>query len=202
MGAYATAFPGGVAVDDAGADALERTWGFRPPARPGMDTSSMLEAALAGTLEALYAVGGNFLDTLPQPADVERALAALPLRIHQDIVLSPGMLVPPGDTVFVLPARTRYEHRGGVTETTTERRVSARRARSGASRSTSRAPRGPIARRCSTTRTPPPCAATSRGPSRRTRASRSCARAAISSSGAERGCARAVASRSPAAARA
>ena len=53
----------------------------------------------------------------------ERALATVPLRIHQDIVLSPGMLVPPRDTLFVLPARTRYEHRGGVTETTTERRV-------------------------------------------------------------------------------
>jgi molybdopterin-dependent oxidoreductase alpha subunit len=123
MGAYATAFPGGVAIDDASADGLERSWGFRPPARPGMDTSSMLEAALAGSLDALYAIGGNFLDTLPQPADVERALANIPLRIHQDIVLSPAMLVPPRDTLFVLPARTRYEHRGGVTETTTERRV-------------------------------------------------------------------------------
>ena len=123
MGAYATAFPGGIAIDDANADALARTWGFRPPAERGMDTCSMLEAALAGSLDALYAIGGNFLDTLPQPADVERALANIPLRIHQDIVLSPGMLVPPRDTLFVLPARTRYEHRGGVTETTTERRV-------------------------------------------------------------------------------
>jgi predicted molibdopterin-dependent oxidoreductase YjgC len=123
MGAYATAFPGGIAIDDANADLLEQRWGFRPPARPGMDTSSMLEAAGAGTLDVLYAVGGNFIDTLPQPADVERALGRVPLRIHQDIVLSPAMLVPPQDTLFVLPARTRYEHRGGVTETTTERRV-------------------------------------------------------------------------------
>jgi molybdopterin-dependent oxidoreductase alpha subunit len=123
MGAYATVFPGGASIDDARADQLAAQWGFRPPARAGMDTSSMLEAALAGRLDVLYAVGGNFLDTLPQPADVERALAALPLRIHQDIVLSSAMLVEPGDTVFLLPARTRYEHRGGVTETTTERRV-------------------------------------------------------------------------------
>lgn len=123
MGAYATAFPGGTSIDDAGADALERAWGFRPPARIGMDTSSMLEAALAGRLDALYAVGGNFLDTLPQPADVERALARVPLRIHQDIVLSSAMLVEPQDSVFLLPAKTRYEHAGGITETTTERRV-------------------------------------------------------------------------------
>jgi molybdopterin-dependent oxidoreductase alpha subunit len=123
MGAYATAFPGGSPVDDDNADRLERLWSFRPPAHPGMDTSSMLEAALAGTLDTLYAIGGNYLDTLPQPADVERALGRIPLRIHQDIVLSPAMLVEPHDTLFVLPARTRYEHRGGVTETTTERRV-------------------------------------------------------------------------------
>jgi molybdopterin-dependent oxidoreductase alpha subunit len=123
MGAYATVFPGGKPIDDAGAGALERQWGFRPPARAGMDTSSMLEAALAGRLDALYAVGGNFLDTLPQPADVERALASVPLRIHQDIVLTSAMLVEPRDTVYLLPAKTRYEHEGGLTETSTERRV-------------------------------------------------------------------------------
>jgi anaerobic selenocysteine-containing dehydrogenase len=83
----------------------------------------MLQAALAGSLEVLYAIGGNFLDTLPQPRDIECALARIPLRIHQDIVLSSAMLVEPQDTVFLLPAKTRYEHEGGVTETTTERRI-------------------------------------------------------------------------------
>jgi predicted molibdopterin-dependent oxidoreductase YjgC len=33
------------------------------------------------------------------------------------------MLVPPGETVVLLPAQTRYEMRGGVTETSTERRI-------------------------------------------------------------------------------
>jgi predicted molibdopterin-dependent oxidoreductase YjgC len=33
------------------------------------------------------------------------------------------MLVPPADTVVLLPVQTRYEMEGGVTETTTERRV-------------------------------------------------------------------------------
>ncbi|MDD9934320.1 MAG: molybdopterin-dependent oxidoreductase [Myxococcales bacterium] len=123
MGAYATAYPGGKPIENRGADALERAWGFRPPVRVGLDTCSMLEAALAGRLDALYAIGGNFLDTLPQPADVHNALASVPMRIHQDIVLSRAMLVEPKDVVYLLPARTRYEHRGGITETTTERRV-------------------------------------------------------------------------------
>jgi molybdopterin-dependent oxidoreductase alpha subunit len=123
MGAYATAYPGGKPIDAEHADAFERLWGFRPPDRPGMDTSSMLEAALEGRLELLYAIGGNFLDTLPQPSDIGRALSRVPLRIHQDIVLNASMLVEPADTVYLLPAKTRYEHEGGVTETTTERRI-------------------------------------------------------------------------------
>jgi len=123
MGAYATAFPGGQAINDDNADRLAALWGFRPPARVGLDTCSMIEAALAQKLQVLYAIGGNFLDTLPQPDEVERALENVPVRIHQDIVLSRAMLVEPGQVVYVLPAKTRYEHVGGVTETTTERRV-------------------------------------------------------------------------------
>jgi len=123
MGAYATTFPGGLAIDDAAADQLAAHWGVRPPARAGMSTVEMLEAALRGDLDLFYVVGGNLRDTLPDPARVERALARVPVRIHQDIVITHPMLVEPDDVVYVLPARTRYEHRGGVTETTTERRV-------------------------------------------------------------------------------
>jgi anaerobic selenocysteine-containing dehydrogenase len=60
---------------------------------------------------------------MPRPASVESALEAVPLRIHQDIVVSSQMLIEPGDTVVLLPATTRYEIPGGVTETSTERRV-------------------------------------------------------------------------------
>jgi molybdopterin-dependent oxidoreductase alpha subunit len=123
MGAYATSFPGGVAIDDAEADRLESIWGFRPPARVGLDTVAMIEAAERGALDVLYAIGGNFVDTLPAPDRVERALENMPVRVHQDIVLTPQMLLPPKDVVYLLPAKTRYEHEGGVTETTTERRV-------------------------------------------------------------------------------
>jgi anaerobic selenocysteine-containing dehydrogenase len=40
-----------------------------------------------------------------------------------DIVLSTQMLLDPADVVVLLPAATRYETPGGVTETSTERRV-------------------------------------------------------------------------------
>jgi anaerobic selenocysteine-containing dehydrogenase len=38
-------------------------------------------------------------------------------------MLSPQMLVEPGEEVLILPATTRYEVPGGVTETSTERRI-------------------------------------------------------------------------------
>ena len=123
MGAYATVFPGGQAITKDNADALAELWGFRPPDREGLDTVAMLVAAERGELDVLYAIGGNFVDTLPQPDRIERAVENVPVRIHQDIVVTPPMLLEPKDVVYLLPARTRYESRGGVTETTTERRV-------------------------------------------------------------------------------
>jgi len=123
MGAYANVYPGGVPIDDEQADRFQRNWGVRPPVRIGMSTTEMLEAAYARKLDIFYMMGGNLRDTLPDPARVEEALARVPVRVHQDIVLTHPMLVDPADVVYLLPARTRYEHRGGVTETTTERRV-------------------------------------------------------------------------------
>ena len=83
----------------------------------------MVEAARRGDIDVLWSSGGNFLDVLPAPDVTRTALARTPLRVHQDILVSPQMLVEPGETVVLLPAATRYEQRGGGTSTTTERRV-------------------------------------------------------------------------------
>ncbi|MGQ0804334.1 MAG: FdhF/YdeP family oxidoreductase [Actinomycetota bacterium] len=123
MGAYATALPGGVPVDAANAAALSETWGFAVPNRPGLTAAEMMEAAGRGDLDVLYSSGGNFLDVLPDPDRTRAALERVPLRVHQDIVISSQMLVDPGETVVLLPAATRYEQRDGGTETTTERRI-------------------------------------------------------------------------------
>jgi molybdopterin-dependent oxidoreductase alpha subunit len=123
MGAYATAFPGGLPIDAANARKFSELWGFEVPAEPGVATVDVLESAARGGLDALYAIGGNFLETLPEPERVERALERIPLRLVSDIVVTTQMLAEPGDAVYCLPARTRYEQEGGGTETTTERRV-------------------------------------------------------------------------------
>ncbi len=123
VGAVPNQFPGGVAVDALGAEQFSKLWGFPVPAWRGMNAVEMIDAAHEGRLDALYQVGGNFLETLPEPDYVREAVERIPLRVHQDIVLSPQMMVEPADTVVLLPAQTRYEQRGGGTETSTERRI-------------------------------------------------------------------------------
>ena len=123
MGAYATALPGGLAVTPEHARRFEELWGFPVPARPGRSTPEILAAASRGELDLLHMVGGNFLGTMPRPDLIAAALGNVPLRVHQDIVLNPSMLLPARETVLLLPARTRYEQRDGGTETTTERRI-------------------------------------------------------------------------------
>src|SRR5262249_14712167 len=67
--------------------------------------------------------GGNFLRTLPEPEFVRRAMANVPMRVHQDIVLTDQMFIPANEAVLLLPAKTRYEQDDGGTETSTERRI-------------------------------------------------------------------------------
>ncbi len=122
MGAYATAFPGGGPIDAASAATLSTEYGFTVPSEPGLSAEAMLEAAERGDLDVLWSSGGNFLEVLPDPVRVEAAMERVPLRVHQDIIVSSQMLVD-GETVLLLPAATRYEQRGGGTETTTERRI-------------------------------------------------------------------------------
>ena len=123
MGAYATAFPGGLAINEENATKLSKQWGLPVPNQPGLTAPEMLELALQRELEVLWSMGGDFREVMPDPELVESALKTIRLRAHEDIVLSSQMLVEPDDTVILLPATTRYEIPGGVTETSTERRV-------------------------------------------------------------------------------
>lgn len=123
MGAYATAFPGGKPVNGDNARALEAHYGFPVPTEPGMPATEMVEASARGELDLLYCLGGNFLRALPDPDAVARAMANVPLRVHQDIILTDQMFIDGREDVILLPAKTRYEQDDGGTETTTERRV-------------------------------------------------------------------------------
>jgi molybdopterin-dependent oxidoreductase alpha subunit len=123
MGCYATVFPGGKPITPENAAELSNKWGFAVPSERGLIAPEMISAAAQGDVDVLFSVGGNFLEVLPDPEHVQQALERVPLRVHMDIVCSSQMLVDPADTVILLPATTRYEIPGGVTETSTERRV-------------------------------------------------------------------------------
>jgi predicted molibdopterin-dependent oxidoreductase YjgC len=123
MGAYATAFPGGKPVNAANAAALSAQYGFTVPDRAGLSATEMVEAAARGRLDLLYCLGGNFLRTLPEPDYVREAMSQVPLRVHQDIILTDQMFIEAQEEVILLPAKTRYEQDDGGTETTTERRI-------------------------------------------------------------------------------
>ena len=125
MGCYSTALPGGIAITPENVARLEAQYGFPIPAVKGFTTPQMLEAGYRGQLDVLYALGGNFLRTMPDPDHVRQALGRTPVRIHQDIILVDQMFIEPpaGGEVWLLPAQTRYEQDGGGVETSTERRV-------------------------------------------------------------------------------
>jgi len=111
------------AVGDAAARRFSEVWGFPVPDFPGLSAAEQVEAARRGEIDVFWIVGGNFLETLPEPRRSREALDAVGTRIHHDIVLSSQMLVPPKDLVVLFPATTRYESPGGGTETSTERRI-------------------------------------------------------------------------------
>lgn len=119
--AYVMGFP--VTEDNAKKFASPEIWNFEPPSWKGLSAAHMILAAECGKIDALWQSGGNFQQTLPEPELVSRALGKIKLRVHQDIVVNPTMLVDPADTVVLLPSRTRYEQRGGGSETSTERRI-------------------------------------------------------------------------------
>lgn len=123
MGAYATGLPGGLPVTEANAAKFTELWGFEVPTATGLTATEMIDAAHGRELDTLVSSGGNFLEVLPDPGYCREALSRLKLRVHIDIVLSSQMLVPSEGDVLLLPAQTRYEMVGGVTETSTERRI-------------------------------------------------------------------------------
>jgi molybdopterin-dependent oxidoreductase alpha subunit len=122
-GAEPDKFPGGFTVNDDGARRFSNLWYHPVPSSPGLKVPQMIEAAHRGEIKFLYSIGGNLLETMPDPNFVAEAMAQVPLRVHQDIVLNTSMLLDTDEAVVLLPGQTRYEQRSGGTSTSTERRI-------------------------------------------------------------------------------
>ncbi|KMM56815.1 formate dehydrogenase [Bacillus glycinifermentans] len=127
MGADPFALPGGD-FDEEHRARIEKIWGFRIPKWQGDTIGQTIENMLLPDdhpkkVKVFYTSGGNFLETMPDPAFIEKALQEAELRVHQDIILNTSTLLDAKEEVIVLPAMTRYEQPGGGTSTSTERMV-------------------------------------------------------------------------------
>ncbi|KKI90280.1 formate dehydrogenase [Bacillus sp. SA1-12] len=127
MGADPFVLPGS-GFDAENIKRMEQIWGFEIPNWQGDIVGVTLENILLPDMnerkvKLYYLSGGNFLETMPDPDFVEKALSELDIRIHQDIILNTSTLVDAKEAVLVLPAKTRYEQEGGGTSTSTERMV-------------------------------------------------------------------------------
>jgi molybdopterin-dependent oxidoreductase alpha subunit len=116
-------FPGGFSVNDETARRFSNLWHHPVPSNPGLKIVQMIEAAHRGEIKFFYSIGGNLLETMPDPRFIVEGLAKVPLRVYQDIVLNTSMLLDPNDAVVILPGQTCYEQRSGGTTTSTERRI-------------------------------------------------------------------------------
>ncbi len=124
VGSVPTDFAAGLPVNEENAEKLARLWQTDCiPFWKGMSAPEMVDAAHDGHLRAFYIIGGNFLDTMPEPIYARRALENVPLRIHQDLILNSSMFADPKEVVLLFPGQTRYEQKGGGTVTNTERRI-------------------------------------------------------------------------------
>ncbi|MEW9668588.1 FdhF/YdeP family oxidoreductase [Ammoniphilus sp. 3BR4] len=127
MGADPFVLPGGDFYGE-NIKRIEKLWGFELPKWQGDIVGVTLENILLPKeherkIKLYYLSGGNFLETMPEPDFVEKALSELEIRVHQDIILNTSTLVDAKEAVIVLPAKTRYEQEGGGTSTSTERMV-------------------------------------------------------------------------------
>ncbi|MDR4215792.1 formate dehydrogenase, partial [Bacillus paralicheniformis] len=71
-------------------------------------------------VKVIYTSGCNFLESMPNPDFINKALQEVELRVHQDIIFNTSTFVDAKEEVIILPAMTRYEQPGGVTSTSTE----------------------------------------------------------------------------------
>jgi molybdopterin-dependent oxidoreductase alpha subunit len=127
MGADPFSLPGGD-FDEKTWTRIEKVWGFEIPKWQGDIVGVSLENALLPDgherkTRLFYTSGGNFLETMPDPAFMKKCLENVEMRVHQDIIFNTSTLVDAKEEVIVLPAMTRYEQPGGGTSTSTERMV-------------------------------------------------------------------------------
>jgi formate dehydrogenase alpha subunit len=118
MGALPNVFSGYQAVNaDEAAEKFEKAWGITLPRKPGLALTEMMEAAVTGSLKALYIMGENPMISDPDLNHLEPGLKKLDLLVVQDIFLHET-----GELAHVVLPSAAWGEKDG-TYTNTERRV-------------------------------------------------------------------------------
>ncbi|UCD54212.1 MAG: formate dehydrogenase subunit alpha, partial [Dehalococcoidia bacterium] len=118
MGALPDVYSGYQRVKDKEARAkFEKAWGVKLPQEPGLTVTEMTDAAINGSLKAMYIVGENPALSDPDINHLKKALSSLDFLVVQDIFLSEAAQF----AHVVLPACSFAEKEG--TFTATDRRV-------------------------------------------------------------------------------
>jgi formate dehydrogenase alpha subunit len=111
-------YPGYQKVDDpAVRKKFEDGWGVELSPKPGLTATEMMNAAVEGTLKALYIMGENPIMTDPNMHHTIKALNSLELLVVQDIFMTETAALAD----VILPATCSFEKDG--TFTNTDRRV-------------------------------------------------------------------------------
>ena len=103
-------------LKDAFAERLERVYGIRADARPGLDTFRSMEAAEAGRIRAAFLLGGNLFASNPDRDWAARSLRRIGTSVFVSTKLNEGHVHGRGRTTLVLPPLARDEE----TEATTQ----------------------------------------------------------------------------------
>jgi formate dehydrogenase alpha subunit len=116
-GCVPTNLPGYQTYEPPTLDRYERAWGVRPPDRPGLVVTEMVEGCLDGRIRAMYVTGENPLLSEPDLNHARKALGQLDVLVVQDLFFHETAELA---HVF-LPAAAFAEKEG--TFTNSERRV-------------------------------------------------------------------------------
>ena len=87
---------------------LEDEFGFSPPREHGHDAVQAMQAMVAGNVQALICLGGNFAMAMPDPALCFDAMKQLRLSVHLGTKLNRSHLLV-GRETFLLPVLGRTE---------------------------------------------------------------------------------------------
>jgi molybdopterin-dependent oxidoreductase alpha subunit len=87
---------------------LEDVFGFSPPRAHGHDSVQAMQAMIAGQVQALICLGGNFAMAMPDPERCFAAMKQLRLSVHLGTKLNRSHLLV-GKETFILPVLGRTE---------------------------------------------------------------------------------------------